>query len=254
MDAIGDLLRRPLTALPHELLLDQLIATFGGQAASWTWRYKGESQGAVFWPGGLRPDKQDWPLMQQIVEHHPFARWHNLTAECTPQTMARITRRIPMTNPPEMWLDLMKKYGTDQLSIPLHVTRGRYRAYVLVDSRSDDWPAEDLEFARRLQPLLIGLERQATALARGGVPPNVVGLMDEVRLTSRELAVLRVLGSGCTAQQMAHRLGMAPRTAQKHLEHIYAKLQVSDRLSAVLKAQQLGLLPIAIRNDAASRQ
>jgi DNA-binding NarL/FixJ family response regulator len=166
--------------------------------------------------------------------------------------MARINRRMPTVNPPEMWLDLMQKYGTDQLSIPLHVTRGRYRAYVLVDSRPDDWPAEDLEFARRLQPLLIGLERQATALARGGVPPNVLGLMDEVRLTPRELAVLRVLGSGCTVQQIAHRVGMAPRTAQKHLEHIYAKLQVSDRLSAVLKAQQLGLLQIADQNDAAN--
>jgi Bacterial regulatory proteins, luxR family len=39
-------------------------------------------------------------------------------------------------------------------------------------------------------------------------------------------------------------LGISSRTVHHHLEHIYRKLHVTDRLSAVLRAQALGrLLP-----------
>ena len=63
-----------------------------------------------------------------------------------------------------------------------------------------------------------------------------------VELTSRELAVLHLLVEGCTALAMAHRLGISVRTVQKHLEHVYRKLGVGDRLGAVLTAQRTGLL------------
>ena len=36
---------------------------------------------------------------------------------------------------------------------------------------------------------------------------------------------------------------MAERTVHKHLERVYAKFGVSDRVSAVLRAQRLGILP-----------
>jgi len=253
MDATGDLLRRPLTALPHDVLLGELIATFGGRTGSWTWRNEGGSQGAVFWSGGLQPQEHDWQLMRRGIGRHPMVHWYSLTADHAPQTLARINQRIQVAHLPEMWREVMHRYGTDQLSIPLSVTGGGHRAYVLADSRREDWPEEDLAFARRLQPLLIGLERQASALARHGVTSATLGVMDEVRLTARELAVLRVLGAGCTVRQIAHRLAMSPRTAEKHLEHVYTKLRVADRLSAVLRAQQLGLLQRADQDDAVDR-
>lgn len=62
------------------------------------------------------------------------------------------------------------------------------------------------------------------------------------RLTPRELAVLRILADGWTAAAIAHRLSISERTIHKHLEHVYSKLCVSDRLSAVIRAQCLGLL------------
>jgi ATP/maltotriose-dependent transcriptional regulator MalT len=65
----------------------------------------------------------------------------------------------------------------------------------------------------------------------------------EVGLTCRELAVLHILAEGLTAAAIGRRLGIAPRTVTKDLEHIYAKLHTSDRLSAVLKAQRLRLVP-----------
>jgi DNA-binding CsgD family transcriptional regulator len=41
---------------------------------------------------------------------------------------------------------------------------------------------------------------------------------------------------------MARRLGCSPRTVQKHLENIYRRLDVRDRVSAVLEAQRRNLL------------
>jgi hypothetical protein len=54
---------------------------------------------------------------------------------------------------------------------------------------------------------------------------------------------LHLLAEGLTAAAIGRRLTIAPRTVTKHLEHVYAKLHTSDRLSAVLRAQRLGLLP-----------
>jgi DNA-binding CsgD family transcriptional regulator len=63
-----------------------------------------------------------------------------------------------------------------------------------------------------------------------------------VGLTTTETAVLMLLSEGHTAYSIGLRLEMSPRTASKHLEHIYRKLHVSDRLAAVRVAQQLGIV------------
>ena len=61
-------------------------------------------------------------------------------------------------------------------------------------------------------------------------------------LTEREFAVLRLPGAGLTAQAIARRLTTSPRTVHKHLEHLYRKLGVRDRLMAVQRARDVGLL------------
>jgi len=65
----------------------------------------------------------------------------------------------------------------------------------------------------------------------------------EIGLTPRELTVLALLAEGLTAGALARRLGISARTALKHLENIYRKCGTSDRLSTVLLAQALGLVP-----------
>ncbi|NUT72292.1 helix-turn-helix transcriptional regulator [Pseudarthrobacter sp. C4D7] len=56
------------------------------------------------------------------------------------------------------------------------------------------------------------------------------------------MAILTLLSKGLTAESLARRLGISSRTAEKHLEHIYRKLDVRDRLMAVQRAYQFGLL------------
>jgi DNA-binding NarL/FixJ family response regulator len=62
-------------------------------------------------------------------------------------------------------------------------------------------------------------------------------------LTARERGVVTLLSEGMTAVAIAHRLGISPRTVHKHLENIYAKLGVRDRLSAVLSLHDLTTTP-----------
>ncbi len=52
-------------------------------------------------------------------------------------------------------------------------------------------------------------------------------------LTPREREVLETIGTGATNSEAAARLGIGERTVEKHLEHVYEKLGVPNRLAAV---------------------
>ncbi|HEX4864523.1 MAG TPA: HD domain-containing phosphohydrolase [Acidimicrobiales bacterium] len=62
-------------------------------------------------------------------------------------------------------------------------------------------------------------------------------------LTAREVDVLRLVSRGLSSKEIAARLVISPKTARNHIEHIYAKIGVSNRAGASLFAVQHGLLP-----------
>lgn len=66
--------------------------------------------------------------------------------------------------------------------------------------------------------------------------------LGEVALTTRELAVLRLLAEGHTSGRIARQLGISSRTVEKHLENVYRKLDASNRVAAVVAAQRAELL------------
>jgi DNA-binding NarL/FixJ family response regulator len=61
-------------------------------------------------------------------------------------------------------------------------------------------------------------------------------------LTARELEVLRVMARGVTNAQIAAELFISPKTAKTHVQHIIAKLGVSDRTQAVVRAIEAGIV------------
>jgi DNA-binding NarL/FixJ family response regulator len=63
----------------------------------------------------------------------------------------------------------------------------------------------------------------------GELPPE---FSSELGLTTREGEVLSWLSKGKTNRDIAQILGLSPRTVDKHLEQIYAKLGVENRTSA----------------------
>ena len=63
-------------------------------------------------------------------------------------------------------------------------------------------------------------------------------LRSRFALTAREAEVLLWIGRGKTNKDIGDILGLSPRTVNKHLEQIYAKLGVENRSSAALKAAE----------------
>jgi HD-GYP domain-containing protein (c-di-GMP phosphodiesterase class II) len=62
-------------------------------------------------------------------------------------------------------------------------------------------------------------------------------------LTPRETEVLVLVARGLSNKEIAARLVISPKTASNHIEHIYTKLNVSNRASAGLYAMRHGLIP-----------
>lgn len=61
-------------------------------------------------------------------------------------------------------------------------------------------------------------------------------------LTPREIQVLQLIARGASTRQVAHRLDIAPKTADTHIERIYAKTGASTRSTVTLFAMRNGLL------------
>ncbi len=64
------------------------------------------------------------------------------------------------------------------------------------------------------------------------------------RLTPREQEVLRLLAQGKTNREIAAVLVLSPGTVKIHVERIIAKLGVSDRTQAAVRAIALGLIQV----------
>jgi two-component system nitrate/nitrite response regulator NarL len=65
---------------------------------------------------------------------------------------------------------------------------------------------------------------------------------DEPLLTARELEILRMCADGLSSPEIAAVLFVSLPTVKTHLQHVYTKLEVSDRAAAVAQAMRRGML------------
>ena len=63
-----------------------------------------------------------------------------------------------------------------------------------------------------------------------------------IKLSAREIDVLEQLSKGLNYINIAENLFLSPATVRKHIENIYTKLQVHNRLEAVQKAKKNNLI------------
>lgn len=65
---------------------------------------------------------------------------------------------------------------------------------------------------------------------------------EEIKLSQREIEVLEQLSKGLNYNNIAENLILSPSTVRKHIENIYTKLQVHNKLEAVEKAKNNKLI------------
>jgi DNA-binding CsgD family transcriptional regulator len=239
LEFLGEILQQPLgvSSRYEEQLLELLRQSFDGACStrnrvSPAW----ENQVLGCWPRDFIPNE---PPGGYDFSQQPLLRWYAATGQAGPQSVGRVPDALANISLKRAWEELASPWGVNhQLSIPLHMGGGDHNAYLI--SRPDrDFTEQELAFARLLQPILTGLALhfRVAASTSGTI---LDGSAHD--LTSREMTILTLLSQGLTAEGLARRLSISPRTVGKHLEHIYRKLDVCDRLMAVQTAHELGLL------------
>ena len=102
---------------------------------------------------------------------------------------------------------------------------------------SRDFSARDLVVLNWVRAALMPYEAQRRLLdelsALRSTPP---GELDTSLLSRRENEVLDLVAGGASNAQIAERLWISPSTVKKHLDNIYAKLDVGSRTAALAQS------------------
>jgi DNA-binding CsgD family transcriptional regulator len=125
----------------------------------------------------------------------------------------------------EIYQDSWKADGIEHiLDVPLPTAPGRTRVYLFARDAGGGFSETERMMLRLLQPHLYEIYKAA---ARRRCTP--------VRLTARQLDVLRCLASGLDNAAAARQLAISPATVTKHLENAYARLGVTNRTAALAR-------------------
>jgi DNA-binding NarL/FixJ family response regulator len=73
------------------------------------------------------------------------------------------------------------------------------------------------------------------------IAPSPAGVLAEP-LSARETEILRLVATGASNREIADTLVIAEGTVKNHLTNILGKLSAKDRMQAVLKAREYGLI------------
>jgi LuxR family maltose regulon positive regulatory protein len=73
-------------------------------------------------------------------------------------------------------------------------------------------------------------------------PPPHPPISTRLNLSAREREVLQVLNTGVPVKKAAKQLGISAHTVNQHVRQIYLKLSVNNRVMALNRAREMGLL------------
>lgn len=79
-------------------------------------------------------------------------------------------------------------------------------------------------------------------LLRNPIDFRLTDTQEDIKLTDREIQVLEQLSKGLSYNLIAENLFLSTGTIRKHIENIYKKLQVHNKLEAVEKAKKNNLI------------
>lgn len=100
-----------------------------------------------------------------------------------------------------------------------------------MNSGADDYLTKPVKVDDLLLAIRVRLERHSQAASRR---PSEPAELRRLGVTGREAEVLFWLVEGKSNADIASILGMAPATVKKHLEHVFEKLGVENRVAATM--------------------
>lgn len=125
------------------------------------------------------------------------------------------------------------------IAVALHLSDNRH--FLLGVDRDSPLPRPEAKVVRLMADLqLLAVHAQAAALQL--LAPQEISPASLVRLTPRELEILRWTMDGKSAWDIGLLLGIAEGTVNFHLRNVCGKFNVASKHHAVLKALSVGLL------------
>jgi len=165
------------------------------------------------------------------VHEHPLVNYHRETGDARPVMISDFLSRQDFHR-----LSLYSEYFRCisveyQIAVGLPST-GPAIIGIALNRAAKDFTEHERDLLSVIHlPLMTALQRaQQRQRAREAISSALTDLTD------REIRVLRLAALGRTNNAIAHALDISPRTVAKHLEHIYRKLDVNSRTSAVFAA------------------
>lgn len=146
------------------------------------------------------------------------------------------TRRI-LSRSPHMRVLVVTMFDDD--ASVFAAMRAGARGYLLKDAALDDVLRAvtavshgDAIFSPAIAQRLMTYFGQARGVALQAAFPE---------LTDREYEILTLIAQRCSNAEIATRLVLSPKTVRNHVSNILSKLQVADRVEAMLAARAAGL-------------
>jgi len=167
--------------------------------------------------------RRDDPIPGRVLEHGSMLTW---------QEAMQAGRNTPGN---EAYFKAMREHGLIHgFGVPLFGMHGR-DGYAAFDF---DRPLEDVP------DRTLGLVRAIAQASHQRVCVLIESAPTRISLSEREREVLEWLTEGKSLSVTAEIMGLSPDTVKTYARRIYAKLDASDRVGAVVKALRLGLVRV----------
>ncbi len=85
--------------------------------------------------------------------------------------------------------------------------------------------------------------RRNTVVMSPEIAQKLAESHDTTQLTPKELEILHAISQGMKNREIAETLNLSVNTVEFHMRNVLAKLEAPTRATAILRAQELGLLP-----------
>lgn len=114
--------------------------------------------------------------------------------------------------------------------------------YLLKEINAENIHKSILEVVNDGAPMSPSIALKALKLLRNPITFTEDEAIEKVKLTKRETDVLLHLSKGLNYNEIAENLFVSSGTIRKHIENIYRKLQVHNKMEAVQKAKSQKLI------------